>query len=324
MDSQDRIRQRVRHQYARVAQSGLCGCTPGCCTPSATGTPLSAAGYAEPDAMTASIWMGLGCGNPRAIARLKSGETVLDLGCGGGFDCFLAARQVGATGHVIGIDMTEQMISRARDNAAKLRLPQVEFRQSEMEHLPLGDACVDVIISNCAINLSPDKAGVFREAWRILKPGGRLAVSDIVAINEMPASLRDNETLHTSCIAGAELIANLEAMLVSAGFEKVVITPHEASRSLIRDWAPDLPVADYVIAADIEALTSSPPSRLWLAALKSGKEGDSYRVQPKVGWITSASSCFIERPDCTGSPQTKTRCPRAKILIAPTTSALFS
>lgn len=254
MDSQDRIRQRVRHQYARVAQAGQCGCAPGCCTPLATGTPLSAAGYAETDAMTASAWMGLGCGNPQAIARLKPGETVLDLGCGGGFDCFLAARQVGMSGHVIGVDMTEEMIHRARDNAAKMHLPRVEFRQGEMEHLPLGDACVDVIISNCAINLSPDKAGVFREAWRILKPGGRLAVSDIVATAEMPASLRENETLHASCIAGAELIANLEAMLVSAGFEKIVITPHEESRSFIRDWAPGLPVADYVIAASIEAV----------------------------------------------------------------------
>lgn len=256
MDKHSRIHQVVRHRYAKVARGRECGCGPECCSAAAPGMSVSAAGYGEQDSRAApeGAYMGLSCGNPQAIARLQPGETVLDLGCGGGFDCFLAARQVGENGHVIGVDMTPEMISRARRHAANGYFPQVEFRLGEMENLPLADASVDVIISNCAVNLSPDKGRVFSEAWRVLKPGGRLAISDIVAIRELPARLRGDEALHASCIAGAELISSLNRLLQAAGFENIRITPHEESKAFIRDWAPGLPVVNYVIAASIDAV----------------------------------------------------------------------
>lgn len=248
----NRLRQRVRHQYAKVATGEHCGCGPGCCNAPAS---ASATGYTEEELQAApGTHMGLGCGNPQAIACLREGETVLDLGCGGGFDCFLAARQVGESGRVIGVDMTEEMIARARRHAETGGYGNVEFRLGEMENLPLENASVDVIISNCAINLSPDKARVIAQAWRVLKPGGRLAISDIVAIAELPASLREDEALHSSCIAGAETIARLQALLRETGFEQVRITPHKESQSFIRDWAPGVPVMDYVVAASIEAI----------------------------------------------------------------------
>lgn len=255
----DKLRQRVRHQYAEVARGNQCGCGPGCCSASAAATTATGYGEQELQAAPAGANMGLGCGNPHAIAGLQTGETVLDLGSGGGFDCFLAARQVGETGHVIGVDMTPEMISKARQHAEAGGYDNVEFRLGEMENLPLADASVDVIISNCAINLSPDKARVIAEAWRVLKPGGRLAISDIVAIAELPVRLREDEMLYTSCIAGAEVISRLNAMLLEAGFEQVRISRHEESKSFLRDWAPGLPVVeDYVVAASIEAV--KPPS----------------------------------------------------------------
>src|SRR5690606_25538499 len=149
--------------------------------------------------------LGLGCGNPTAIDAIPSGATVLDLGSGGGFDCFLAARKVGPTGHVIGVDMTPEMIDRARVNARKAGLMNVEFRLGEIEALPLADASFDVIISNCVINLSPDKARVFAEAFRVLKPGGRLMVSDLVLTRELPATVRQSAAAYAACISGAEL-----------------------------------------------------------------------------------------------------------------------
>jgi ubiquinone/menaquinone biosynthesis C-methylase UbiE len=177
-------------------------------------------GYSEAElaAVPEGANLGLGCGNPQAIAALKPGETVLDLGSGAGFDCFLAARQVGPAGHVIGVDMTPEMIRRARDNAAKAGLANVEFRLGEIEYLPVADASVDVVISNCVINLSPEKLQVFREAFRVLRPGGRLALSDIVATAELPAAVRDDLTLFTGCMAGAAHIDELEQMLSEVGF----------------------------------------------------------------------------------------------------------
>ncbi len=198
--------------------------------------------------------LGLGCGNPKAIARLKSGETVLDLGSGGGFDCFLAAGQVGQTGKVIGVDMTSEMIDRARKNAQIAATENVEFRLGEIEHLPVADKSVDVILSNCVINLSPDKPAVFRESFRVLKSGGRLAISDIVATSRLPEDVRHDVELHVGCVAGAATIEELRSMLVDAGFTKIEITPQEESRTVISNWFPGSSVADYVVSATIEAV----------------------------------------------------------------------
>lgn len=197
--------------------------------------------------------MGLGCGNPLAIAGLKPGEIVLDLGSGGGFDCFLAARQVGETGRVIGVDMTPEMISKARANAAKSGCRNVEFRLGEIENLPLADGAVDVIISNCVINLSPEKKRVFAEAYRVLKPGGRLAISDVVAIAELPETVRNDLALYTGCLAGASLVAEIENMLAEVGFSEIRVAPVDESKSFIRDWARGTDISDYVLSATIQA-----------------------------------------------------------------------
>lgn len=198
--------------------------------------------------------MGLGCGNPQAIASLQSGEMVLDLGSGGGFDCFLAARAVGDQGIVIGVDMTPEMITKARRNAEKAGLGNVDFRLGELENLPVADGIVDVIISNCVINLSPDKERVLSEAFRVLKPGGRLAISDVVATAELPDDLKKDMAFHTGCIAGASLIQELESMLQRTGFENIRIKPKAESRTFIRGWMPGSKIEDYVVSATIEAV----------------------------------------------------------------------
>jgi ubiquinone/menaquinone biosynthesis C-methylase UbiE len=195
----------------------------------------------------------LGCGNPQAIAAMRPGETVLDLGSGAGFDCFLASRQVGPAGHVIGVDMTHEMLARARANAARLGAANAEFRLGEIEHLPVADATADVIISNCVINLAPDKAQVFREAFRALKPGGRLAISDVLNTAEMPAALRSDPDLMCKCATGAAPAANLEAWLAAAGFVDIRIAEKPESRAMIATWAPGSHVEDYVVSGIVEA-----------------------------------------------------------------------
>ncbi len=179
---------------------------------------------------------------------------MLDLGSGGGFDCFLAARQVGESGRVIGVDMTPAMLSKARVNAEQGGYGNVEFRLGEIEHLPVADGTVDVIISNCVINLSPDKARVFRDCFRVLRRGGRLAISDVVAFADIPAHIREDMALLAGCMAGASLISDLEGMLHDAGFQHIRIAPKEQSKSFIREWAPGTPVTQYVVAATIEAI----------------------------------------------------------------------
>jgi SAM-dependent methyltransferase len=213
-------------------------------------------GYSTDDLarVPAGADMGLGCGNPRAIASLRPGEVVVDLGAGGGFDCFLAAHEVGETGLVIGVDMTPDMLSKARGNARKGNYRNVEFRLGEIEHLPIADASVDVIISNCVVNLSPDKAQVFADAFRVLKPGGRLAISDVVATVELPEAMRNDPALVAGCMGNASLIGDLEEMMGAAGFVEVRIQPKDESREFIRDWAPGHNVTDYVVSASIEAL----------------------------------------------------------------------
>lgn len=263
MLSRDQHRNRVRDAYAEVARAetagDACGNDAGCCgvsDDSAINAIVSTRlGYSavELDLVPQGADMGLGCGNPKAIAALQAGEVVIDLGAGGGLDCFLAAAEVGADGRVIGIDMTPDMLSKARANAVRGRFDNVEFRLGEIEHLPVADDTADVIISNCVINLSPDKAQVFREAQRVLKPGGRLAVSDIVATVEMPDEMRDSPELIAGCMGNASLIDDLIGMMQAAGFEQVRIEPKDESKAFIRDWAPQHNVTDYLVSAAISA-----------------------------------------------------------------------
>lgn len=260
----DEIRQNVRESYTEVAESSnsgsCCGEQSSCCGVSddaAINTLVSTRlGYSEGDldSVPEGADMGLGCGNPRAIASIKAGETILDLGSGGGFDCFLAAAETGESGHVIGIDMTPTMISKARNNAVKGKYNHVEFRLGEIEYMPVANDIVDVIISNCVINLSPDKHQVFSEAFRVLKPGGRLAISDVVASTELPEEMKQDLALYSGCMAGASLISELQVILEECGFEKINIAPKDESKDFIKDWAPGRGVEDYVLSATIEAV----------------------------------------------------------------------
>lgn len=254
----DEIRIAVMENYRNVAlsvQSG-CGCTSSSCCARPDESVSIALGYSANDlsAVPEGADMGLGCGNPQAIASLKAGETVLDLGSGGGFDCFLAARSVGDRGLVIGVDMTPEMIAKARRNAENGGYANVEFRLGELEHLPVADGIVDVIISNCVINLSPEKEKVFREAFRVLKPGGRLAISDIVATAPMPDKIKKDLALYACCIAGASSVGDIENILRETGFEQIKVILKEESRTFIREWLPNSHVEDYIVSATIEAV----------------------------------------------------------------------
>lgn len=270
------IHQRVREDYGKIAAGREGG--NGCCGPSeqsqmeaaisAASDPASGSGSGsarerssklgysadELNAIPEGANLGLGCGNPQAIAALKEGETVLDLGSGGGFDCFLAARQVGESGQVIGVDMTPEMVARSRENAGKAGAGNVSFRLGEIEHLPLPDGSVDAIISNCVINLSPDKPSVYAEAFRVLKPGGRLAISDIVVTAPLPEEMRNDMALYTGCVAGASTLEEVETLLEEAGFEQRSLTPKDDSREFIREWVPGKSLEQYVVSASIQAV----------------------------------------------------------------------
>ncbi|WNS45052.1 arsenite methyltransferase [Paenibacillus sp. MMS20-IR301] len=260
----DQIRQNVRGRYQKIAvkqaeASSSC-CTlddRSCCDSPADFDAISAKlGYSSSDLAAAPVGanLGLGCGNPQAIAELQAGEHVLDLGSGGGFDCFLASRQVGGQGHVIGVDMTPEMISRARDNAINGKFINTEFRLGEIEYLPVADNSVNVIISNCVINLSPDKQQVFHEAFRVLQPGGRLAISDIVTTAELPPEIKnDLDALYSGCISGASSITDVEQMLRESGFSEISIEPKDESRTFIKDWVPGVNVDQYIVSAVIKA-----------------------------------------------------------------------
>jgi arsenite methyltransferase len=254
----EQIHATVREAYGAIAtqkqQSGCCGSGASCCGP--TGSSSRQLGYSEADlaAVPDGADLGLGCGNPQAIAGLKPGERVLDLGSGAGFDVFLAARQVGPTGRVIGVDMTPEMIDRASANAAKVGVDHVEFRLGEIEQLPVDDGSIDVIMSNCVINLAPDKAAVFREAYRVLAPGGRLAISDVVAIGDLPTAIAGDPAAYTGCIAGAASVAELERMIAGVGFADVRVAVQAQSRTLIEEWSPGTGAEQFVASALIEAI----------------------------------------------------------------------
>lgn len=261
MSKNEETRAQIRKSYSKVAlqNSGGCCCSSGCCggEPSFDVHEITKnLGYSEADLtdIPEQANMGLGCGNPIAIAALKNGEVVLDLGSGGGFDCFLARRRVGETGHVIGVDMTPEMITLARENAQKSGYSNVEFRLGEIEHLPVADSTVDVIISNCVINLSLDKEKVFKEAYRVLKAGGRLSISDIVATAELPDDIKNDIAMMAGCIAGAEYIENIKAMLYSSGFKDIKLEPKDNSKEILSSWILDKNIEDYVASYIIEAV----------------------------------------------------------------------
>lgn len=222
--SSDEIKKEVKKTYTKVAQrtTSCCDVSSSSCSCSGQETSLAEAlGYAVedlPDSLTESF---AGCGNPVALASLKKGEIVLDLGSGAGLDVFLAAKEVGESGRVIGVDMTPEMVQKAEENAAKLGVTNVEFRQGDIEKLPVDDNSVDVIISNCVINLAPDKNEVFREAFRALRPGGRVMISDIVLEKQLPKAVRDQVAAYTGCLGGAILKEEYLQIMQKAGFEKV-------------------------------------------------------------------------------------------------------
>lgn len=255
------VKEMVRAHYGDVAAATVvAGCAPesSCCgaaEPSSARDKAREMGYSAEELAAApeGANLGLGCGNPQAIAGMTGGEIVVDLGSGAGFDCFLAARQVGATGHVIGIDMTHEMLKKARENAGKIGAANVEFRLGEIEHLPIADNTADVILSNCVINLVPDKLQVFREAFRVLKPGGRLAISDVVNLAPLTSDLATDHALVCGCVAGAAPVPDIEAWLNTAGFRDVRISVKPESRDLIASWAPGRGIEDYVASAIIEA-----------------------------------------------------------------------
>lgn len=266
-------RQTVREAYGRIAQSGgsCCGETSSCCGSTALENLASAIGYSKDDlaGVPEDANMGLSCGNPTAITSLKSGETVLDLGCGGGFDAFIAAREVGSSGRIIGVDMTPAMIDRARRNAVQFTretgLDTVEFRLGEIEHLPVADASVDVVISNCVINLSDDKSQVWREIARVLKSSGRAAISDLALVQPLPEKVKTSVEALVGCIAGAALINDTERMIREAGLNVTSIEKHaeyidamtELRDPLYQQIIETLPhdhrMSDYVVSVSIIA-----------------------------------------------------------------------
>jgi len=266
----DAVRDAVRERYAEIANTGSSCCSgSACCGPSTgpsqedqpylsrkTGHAESLRlGYSEEELAAApeGANLGLGCGNPQAIAELKPGEVVVDLGAGAGFDCFLAARAVGPAGRVIGVDMTPEMVAKARENARRSGYENVDFRLGEIEHLPVPDQTADVIISNCVVNLSPDKPAVYVEAYRVLRPGGRLAMSDVVATAELPQEWRDDMRLLSACVSGASTVSEVEEMLHAAGFVEIRVEPKDQSREFIEEWEPGRKLEDYVLSASISA-----------------------------------------------------------------------
>jgi len=272
MPDKEEIKEALKERYGRIAAGGnnCCGARKedslsggsdqagedGCCEGIvASVTREEKIGYSEDDVNldTAEASLGLGCGNPKAIASLEPGETVLDLGCGAGFDLLLAAKEVGEEGHLIGVDLTPEMIEKARENAAKNNLTNIEFHLADIEDLPLEDNSVDVIISNCVINLAPDKKAVYREAYRVLKPGGRLAVADVLKAGEMPEEIRDDIGSYIECIAGAIAKSELEDILADLNYTGIEIKEKANSDEIVESWSDELELSNYIFSAYITA-----------------------------------------------------------------------
>jgi arsenite methyltransferase len=239
------VREKVRKGYAAIAEKNLSCCSgTSCCgsSPVESDKLAQTVGYAEEElnVVPDGANMGLSCGNPTALATLKSGEIVLDLGSGGGFDVFIAGQKVGAKGRVIGVDMTPEMLAKARRNSAayikRTKLNNVEFRLGEIEHLPVADASVDVVISNCVINLSPDKPQVWREIARVLKPGGRVAISDLALLKPLPPKVLKMVEALVGCVAGAALVSETEKMVRAAGLREIELTPNPAYVAAMESW----------------------------------------------------------------------------------------
>lgn len=257
-------RSRLRDRYGAIATSSTTCCDDtgesacggdGASDVTSGETITQSLGYStdEIESVASGANLSLGCGNPMTITSLDEGETVLDLGSGGGYDCFLASNAVGATGQVIGVDMTPAMVETARENIQKNGVSNVEFRLGEIEYLPVRDESVDVIISNCVINLSPEKAQVFREAFRVLNPGGRLAIADIVQTAPFPPDIQRDPALDTGCVTGATEISTIESMLEEAGFVDITIEPKDESEEFIQHWDHTRDLSEYIVSATIEA-----------------------------------------------------------------------
>jgi ubiquinone/menaquinone biosynthesis C-methylase UbiE len=260
----DDIRSHVRERYGKLASEDRAQSASSCCGPSDTSTSCCEPSATIPIEHVAQIYdapdvtdlpddvtnLSLGCGDPVTLASLEPGQTVLDLGSGGGIDCFLASKRVGPEGHVIGVDMTAEMIEKARANKASIGAKNVEFRLGEIEHMPVADETVDVVISNCVINLSPDKPQVFREAFRVLNPGGRLAVSDIVTDGPLPKEVKNSLSAWAGCIAGALDIKDYLAAIEAAGFVDARFTPSYMDEAFIDEAAEQLDLGDVVSASD--------------------------------------------------------------------------
>ncbi len=258
-DKDTEIKKHVRDRYARAAKAGSSCCGPSaspCCSGQSDPGGDEASqrvGYSAEElaAVPKDSNLGLGCGNPTALAGLKPGETVLDLGSGGGIDCFLAAQKVGPAGRVIGVDMTPEMIDRARGNARENGAANVEFRLGEIENLPVADGVVDVVISNCVINLSTDKPRVFREAFRALKPGGRIMVSDLALRKPLPEAVRASIDAYVACLAGALVKDEYLQAVRDAGFERVEVVSE-------KDFPAELVLEDSLAADVVKKLKLSP------------------------------------------------------------------
>jgi arsenite methyltransferase len=259
-NSRDKIHGMVREKYSVIAKGNAVGCMPSCCGGSPSLVNIMDLGkaldYTEKDLSLApgEANLGLGCGNPISKAELKPGETVLDLGSGAGFDAFLAAEPVGESGKVIGVDMTPEMIEKARVNAEKLNVSNVEFRHGQIERLPVEDQSVDVVISNCVINLSSDKSAVFKEIHRTLRPGGRIIISDILRSGEMPEENRSNPAAYTGCVSGAISPGEVKKILSGLGFQSITISAKKQSEEIIRAWNVMESAEKVVFSAYIQAV----------------------------------------------------------------------